>query len=107
MFVGLQLYSEKLNELHPLHIDGTILADENYELVPENGGISGAQVNQSGIFEAQVNQAGISEELNQSEIADLTNISQEGKPQSITYIFTCYAIHIYVYISVLVCAFKL
>ena len=107
MFVGLQLYSEKLNELQPLHIDGTILADENYELVPENGGISGAQVNQSGIFEAQVNQAGISEKLNQSEIADLTNISQEGKPRSIIYILTIYVVHIYVYISVLVCAFKL
>ena len=65
MFVGLQFYSEKPNELHPLRIDGTILADGNYELVPENeGGISGAQVNQFGISEAQVNQAKISEELN-------------------------------------------
>ena len=56
----------------------TTLADGTYELVPES---------ESEQREAQVNQTEITEDLNQSLEEPKASSAQEGKPQSMSYLF--------------------
>ena len=60
------------------HIDTTTLADGTYELVPEA---------EEGPGEAQVNFADAVENPNPTPEASETNLAQEGKPRSLSYLF--------------------
>ena len=60
------------------HIDTTTLAKGTYELVPEA---------EEGPREAQVNFADAVEKPNLTPEASETNLAQEGKPRSMSYLF--------------------
>ena len=60
------------------HVDTTTLADDTYELVTEA---------EEGPGEAQVNFADAVEKPNPTPEASETNLAQEGKPRSMSYLF--------------------
>ena len=72
--------SFSINTTHAwsFHIDTTTLADGTYELVPESESVQ---------REAQVNLIEIAEDLNQSSEEPKASSAQEGKPQSMSYLF--------------------
>ena len=61
-----------------IHVDSTTLTDGTYELVPES---------ESEQREAQVNLTEVAEDLNQSSEEPKASSAQEGKPQSMSYLF--------------------
>ena len=67
-----------------IHVDSTTLADGTYQLVLES---------ESEQREAQVNLTEAAQDPNQSLEEPNANYAQEGKPRSMTYIFSIYAIY--------------
>ena len=65
-----------------IYVDSTTLADGTYELVPKS---------ESGQREAQVNLTEVAQDPNQSLEEPKANYAQEGKPRSMTYLFSNYA----------------
>ena len=68
----------KVTHAYAFHIESTTLPDDTYELVPES---------ESEQSEAQVNLTAVTEDLNQSSEEPKASSAQEGKPQSISYLF--------------------
>ena len=68
----------KVTHAYAFHIESTTLLDGTYELVPES------EIEQR---EAQVNLTEATEDLNQSSEEPKASSAQEGKPQSMSYLF--------------------